>query len=88
MLVKVELTEKEKEGLSPKVKQNGTLAKYTEDAGDLKLFASADGSKTYLRVWETAPPKEGQSGPAKHTKTFYLVTPPLGNAATPAADLK
>lgn len=89
MLVKVTLDEKELGELSPKAKMNSTLAKYTEDAGDVKVFSTADGSKNYLRVCETIPPAEGKSGPAKYNFTFYRITPPgASTAATPAALVK
>ena len=88
MLVKVELDEKAKDALSPLVKQNTTLGKYTDDRGDLAIFANADGTKKYLRVWETVPPAEGKSGPAKYVKTFYEIVPPMSTAAVSVADIK
>lgn len=78
MLVKVELNEKERGELSPIRKNNATLAKYTDDAGDVKMFASPDGTKKYLRVWETIPAKADakQGGSATYVKTFYEVQAP------------
>lgn len=88
MLQKVELDEKQRGELSPLKKMNGTLAKYTEDAGDIKMFASPDGTKKYLRVWETVPPAEGKTGPAKHVKHFYLITAPAAQQVEIVADAK
>ena len=88
MLVKVELDEKAKEALSALEKQITALGKYTGDRGDIGIFASSDGTKKYLRVWETQPPAEGKTGPAKHIKTFYEIVPPSGTAALARADIK
>ena len=88
MLVKVELDEKAKDALSPLVKQNTTLGKYTDDRGDIALFGNKEGTKKYLRVWETVPVAEGKTGPAKHIKTFYEVVPAIGTAAVSVADIK
>lgn len=67
--------------LSEQTRSSTALAKYTgNDRGDLKLYATGDGKRTFLRVTETIPP-DGGKGSAKYAHTLYEVLPPLGASA-------
>lgn len=35
-------------------KHSGALDRMTGDSGDLRIFTSSDGKRTYVRVWEGA----------------------------------
>jgi hypothetical protein len=55
--------------------------KLTNDTGDLRVYASADGTKKFLRVWEGASNRAGgddRSGPR-----WYEIAP--AQAPTPTA---
>jgi hypothetical protein len=68
--------------LSEKGRQNTTLAKFTaDDRGDLKLYATSDGKRTFLRICET---ERQANGPATYRFEFYEVLPALGAEANPA----
>ena len=73
--------------LSEVVRANSALAKYTaDDRGDLKLYRTGDGKRTFLRVCETILPtgtaKEG--GAAQYAFHLYEVVEPTGALASPA----
>lgn len=81
MLRRIEANSKLMSDLSEEKRTNNALAKYTaDDRGDLKVYVTGDGKRTFLRVTETIPPAEGK-GPAKYAHTLYEVLPPLGAEA-------
>lgn len=71
--------------LSEVTRTNSALAKYTgDDSGDLKLYKTSDGKRTFLRVCETVPPEATGTGAASYDFTVYEVLPALSAEANPA----
>lgn len=69
--------------LSEQVRSNTALSKYTgNDRGDLKLYTTGDGKRTFLRVCETIPPDPKVGGPASYAFVLYEVLEPTGAMAS------
>lgn len=82
MLRKITPDAKLMSNLAQETRSTTALAKYTgEDRGDLTLYKSADGKRSFLRVTETTPPAEGAKGAATYAHTVYEIFPPVPKAA-------
>jgi hypothetical protein len=83
MLTRIEPDAKLMADLSAVSRSNTAIAKYTgNDRGDLKLYTSGDGKRTFLRVTETIKDAE-RKGAATYRHTLYEVHEPLGAKEAP-----
>lgn len=70
-------------------KQNAQLNRITEDAGDLRMFTSADGKTKYLRVWVGDPKRASQAeAPTTGPQWYEVVTVPAEAVAATADEVK